>query len=79
MQRDLSFPFLGQKLSTVVHTNTYMMDALKAVGFGPVFRRSVRLMYDTNRPPQRRIYANGYYSDWFSNNKFYSRWSAQTN
>ena len=56
-----------------------MMDALKAVGFGPVFRRSVRLIYDTNRPPQRRIYANGYYSDWFSINKFYSRWSAQTN
>ena len=24
------------------------------------------MMYDTDDPPQRRIYANGYYSGWFS-------------
>ena len=43
----------------------YILDALNAVGFGPNFIKSVRLMYDTDRPPERRIYANGYYSDWF--------------
>ena len=43
----------------------YLHEAIRALGFGPNFVASVRLMYDENRPPQRRIYANGYYSDWF--------------
>ena len=42
-----------------------MNEALDALGFGPRFARAVGLMYDVKQPPRRRIYANGYYSDWF--------------
>ena len=42
-----------------------LLGGLKAVGFGPRFRQPIKLMYDVQHPPQRRIYANGYYSDWF--------------
>ncbi len=45
--------------------DTYMLQALTALGFGEKFCRSVKLMYDEKSPPQRRIYANGYYSPWF--------------
>ena len=44
---------------------SFLLGGLKAVGFGPRFRQTIKLMYDAQRPPQRRIYANGYYSDWF--------------
>merc|ERR1712086_1151419 len=43
----------------------YLTEAMSALGFGTNFRRAVGLMYDTDSPPKRRIYANGYYSDWF--------------
>ena len=43
----------------------FLLRGLEAVGFGPTFIRTIKLMYDTARPPKRRIYANGYYSDWF--------------
>ena len=43
----------------------YLIDALRALGFGPRFIQSVGLMYNIDNPPKRRIYANGYYSDWF--------------
>ena len=35
------------------------------IRLGAQFQRAVGLMYDTESPPKRRIYANGYYSDWF--------------
>ena len=38
------------------------MDAL---GFGPRFQKWVGLMYNEQKPPKRRMYVNGYYSDWF--------------
>ena len=41
------------------------MNTAEAVGFGPSFLRTLGMMYSTARPPKRRIYANGYYSDWF--------------
>ena len=43
----------------------FLIDGLKAIGFGPNFVKTVGMMYNTERPPQRRIYANGYYSEWF--------------
>jgi hypothetical protein len=43
----------------------FLVDGLKAIGFGPNFVKTVSMMYNTTSPPQRRIYANGYYSDWF--------------
>ena len=45
---------------------SFLLRAAETVGFGPRFLRTIRMMYDVSRPPQRRIYANGYYSDWFS-------------
>ena len=44
----------------------YLLRALKALGFGEGFIRTVGMMYNVEAPPQRRIYANGYYSEWFS-------------
>ena len=43
----------------------FLLDAAKAVGFGPRFLRTVGMMYNTHNPPQRRVYANGYYSKQF--------------
>ena len=44
----------------------FLLRAAEAVGFGERFLTTLRMMYDTERAPKRRIYANGYYSDWFS-------------
>ena len=44
---------------------TYILESLTAVGFGQNFRNMVQLMYNLRSPPQRRIYTNGYYSEWF--------------
>jgi hypothetical protein len=43
----------------------FLMGGLKTLGFGDHFMGTIGMMYNTTRPPQRRIYANGYYSDWF--------------
>jgi hypothetical protein len=43
----------------------FLLKGLTAVGFGPTFVSTIKLMYSVENPPQRRIYANGYYSDWF--------------
>ena len=43
----------------------FLLTSMKALGFGPKFIEAVKMMYDTEAPPQRRIYANGYYSKWF--------------
>ena len=44
----------------------FLLKSIDACGFGPRFQQTVRMMYDVNKPPQRRIYANGFYSAWFS-------------
>ena len=41
------------------------MGGLKTLGFGDHFMGTIGMMYNTTHTPQRRIYANGYYSDWF--------------
>ena len=43
----------------------FLLTSMKALGFGDGFVDAVKLMYDVDRPPKRRIYANGYYSQWF--------------
>lgn len=43
----------------------YLNNSLLALGFGKRFRRSVHMMYNEDSAPKRRIFANGYYSDWF--------------
>ena len=59
------FLFLDMEKAFDRVSYTYLTEAMSALGFGANFRRAVGLMYDTERPPKRRIYANGYYSDWF--------------
>ena len=49
---------------------SYLTDALKVLGFGEKFRRWVSEMYDVQHPPRKRVYANGYYSDWFDMKKW---------
>ena len=44
----------------------FLMRAAEAVGFGPNFMSTIGMMYNTEKPPLRRIYANGYYSEWFA-------------
>ena len=43
----------------------FLLTSMKSLGFGDGFVDAVKLMYDVDRPPKRRIYANGYYSHWF--------------
>jgi hypothetical protein len=38
---------------------------LDAYSFGHKFRKWVGMMYDETSPPKRRMYVNGYYSEWF--------------
>ena len=43
----------------------FLLKAAEAVGFGPRFLKTIGMMYNVDNAPRRRIYANGYYSDWF--------------
>ena len=43
----------------------FLQQAMKTLNFGPTFRSCVDKMYDETKPPKRRIYANGFYGDWF--------------
>ena len=43
----------------------FLTSSMKALGFGDGFVEAIKLMYNTENAPKRRIYANGYYSDWF--------------
>ena len=43
----------------------FLNKALATVGYGPNFRKLVAMMYNEDDAPKRRIYANGYYSEWF--------------
>ena len=43
----------------------YMLDAMQALGYGPVMCNYIRAIYNTYAPPKRRIRMDGQYSDWF--------------
>ena len=59
------FVFLDMEKAFDRCSYEYLMKALEETGFGPRFRSMVKLMYNVDNPPMRRIYANGYYSGWF--------------
>ena len=43
----------------------YLHQATEALGFGPVIRNWLKTMYNHNAPPERKIKANGTFSDSF--------------
>ena len=43
----------------------FTLKGLRALGFGKQYRKWVGMMYDVKKPPRRRMYVNGYYSNWF--------------
>ena len=43
----------------------FTKKGLEAIGFGKNFRKWVGMLYNPEAPPQRRMYINGYYSEWF--------------
>ena len=44
----------------------FINKALEATGFGPNFRTYISMMYNEHKAPQRRMYINGHYGEWFS-------------
>ena len=52
--------------SDVFSPTNFTIQGLKAIGFTGKFMAWIKMMYDEQKAPQRRIYMNGYYSDWFS-------------
>ena len=46
----------------------FMLTGMKRMGFGPNFVQMIEMIYDEGNPPERRIFANGYYSEWFEIN-----------
>ena len=60
------FIFLDMEKAFDRVSYAFLMRAAEAVGFGPSFMSTIGMMYNTEKPPLRRIYANGYYSEWFA-------------
>ena len=44
----------------------FTMRGLQTLGMGDSFCKRVGMMYNTEKAPKRRIYVNGYYSEWFN-------------
>ena len=60
-----AFLFLDMEKAFDRVSYAFTKRGLKALGFGPNFRKWVGMMYNEDRPPRRRMYVNGYYSEWF--------------
>jgi fermentation-respiration switch protein FrsA (DUF1100 family) len=60
-----AFLFLDMKKAFDRVSYAFTKRGLKALGFGPNFRKWLGMMYNEDRPPRRRMYVNGSYSEWF--------------
>ena len=60
-----AFLFLDMEKAFDRVSYEFTKKGLQALGFGPRFRKWVGMMYDEENAPRRRIYMNGYYSEWF--------------
>jgi hypothetical protein len=60
-----AFLFLDMEKAFDRVSYAFTKRGLKALGFGPNFRKWVGMMYNEDRPPRRGMYVNGYYSEWF--------------
>ena len=64
-ERQGAFLFLDMEKAFDRVSYDFTNKGLEALGFGKHFRRWIRMMYNTQRAPRRRMYVNGYYSGWF--------------
>ena len=63
--RQCVFIFLDMEKAFDRVSFDFLRQAMTALNFGPTFKSCVDKMYDETNPPKRRIYANGFYGDWF--------------
>ena len=63
---DAIFLFLDMEKAFDWCSWDFLLEAARAIGFGPNFINSLRLCYSEQNAPKRRIYANGYLGPTFS-------------
>ena len=68
LNRKGMFIFLDMEKAFDRVSYEFTMRGLEKLGFGDRFRKWVGMMYNNTTPPKRRMYVNGYYSDWFEIN-----------
>ena len=66
--RQGAFLFLDMEKAFDRVSYEFTNKALDTLGFGKKFKTWVGMMYSNSNPPRRRMYVNGYYSDWFNIN-----------
>ena len=64
-ERQGAFLFLDMEKAFDRVSYQFLTESMVTLGFGPKFCRLVGSMYNTDKPPRRRVFANGYYSEWF--------------
>jgi hypothetical protein len=65
MEGNAMFIFLDMEKAFDRCSWEFMLTGMERMGFGPNFVQMIKMMYDDGNPPERRIFANGYYSEWF--------------
>jgi hypothetical protein len=68
MDRQGALLFLDMEKAFDRVSYEFLNKGLDALGFGENYKKRVAMMYNVQDPPNRRIYANGYYSDSFDIN-----------
>ena len=64
-ERQGIFLFLDMEKAFDRVSYEFINKGLTALGYGKNFRNWVHMMYDTEDAPRRRMYVNGYMSEWF--------------
>jgi hypothetical protein len=63
--REGAFLFLDMEKAFDRVSYEFINKGLESAGFGRHFRKWVGMMYNTDNAPRRRMYINGYFSEWF--------------
>ena len=64
-EREGIFLFLDMEKAFDRVSYDFTMKGLQKLGMGDNFCKWVGMMYNTEKAPKRRMYVNGYYSEWF--------------